>query len=93
MNQQSTPIYEFGPFRLDAGERHLLRDGQAVSLTPKAFDLLLVLVSHHRQRLEKIACVDRRRGAALEQGQHTDDRVLVQSFHVGVVAPKNCFHV
>jgi Tol biopolymer transport system component/DNA-binding winged helix-turn-helix (wHTH) protein len=47
------PIYEFGSFRLDAGERQLLRDGQAVSLTPKAFDLLLTLVEHHGRLMEK----------------------------------------
>ena len=33
--------YEFGPFRLEATERMLLRDGQSVSLKPKVFDLLL----------------------------------------------------
>jgi len=37
-------LYEFGPFPLDAEERLLLRDGEVVPLTPKAFDLLLALV-------------------------------------------------
>lgn len=37
-------IYEFGPFRLDIAERRLLRNGNAVSLTPKVFDTLAVLV-------------------------------------------------
>ena len=32
--------YAFGPFRLDPAERLLLREGEAVPLTPKAFDLL-----------------------------------------------------
>lgn len=36
--------YDFGPFRLDAPERRLLRDGLPVPLTPKAFDLLHLLV-------------------------------------------------
>ena len=39
-------LYEFGRFRLDAGERLLFHDGRPVALTPKAFDLLLVLVEH-----------------------------------------------
>src|SRR2546428_1808271 len=39
-----TTYYEFGPFRLDERERRLLRDGEVVSLTPKVFDILLVLV-------------------------------------------------
>ncbi|MGH9936584.1 MAG: winged helix-turn-helix domain-containing protein, partial [Blastocatellia bacterium] len=46
-------FYEFGPFRLDAGERLLLRGGESVPLTPKAFDLLLALVEHHGHLLEK----------------------------------------
>jgi Tol biopolymer transport system component/DNA-binding winged helix-turn-helix (wHTH) protein len=52
-NQQPKHIYEFGPFRLDAAEHLLLRDGEAVPLTPKAFDLLLALVERHGHLLEK----------------------------------------
>lgn len=37
---------EFGSYRLDAAERLLLRSGQPVALTPKAFDLLVHLVEH-----------------------------------------------
>jgi len=36
---------EFGPFRFEPAERRLLRDGRDVSLPPKAFDLLAVLVA------------------------------------------------
>lgn len=46
-------LYEFGLFRLDADERLLLRDGVAVPLTPKAFDLLLALVAQPGHLLEK----------------------------------------
>ncbi len=53
MSQPIKHLYEFGPFRLDAGERLLLRDGESVPLTPKAFDLLLALVEHHGRLLEK----------------------------------------
>jgi len=45
--------YEFGPFRLDVGERLLLRDGESVPLTPKAFDLLLALVERHGRLVDK----------------------------------------
>src|SRR5688572_30744607 len=45
--------YEFGPFRLDAHERLLLRDGEVVALTPKVFDMLLVLVQHSGHLLSK----------------------------------------
>ena len=44
MGEEVTRVYEFGPFRLDAAERQLRRDGQLVPLTPKAFEALLVLV-------------------------------------------------
>src|SRR5262245_44088805 len=46
-------LYKFGPFRLDAGERALFRDNQPVSLTPKAFDTLLLLVENSGHILEK----------------------------------------
>lgn len=39
-------VYEFGPFRLDAIVRRLLRNGRPVPLTSKIFDLLLLLVKN-----------------------------------------------
>ena len=53
MNQQPQQIYEFGHFRLDVAEHLLLRDGEAVPLQPKAFDLLLALVERHGRLMEK----------------------------------------
>src|SRR4029453_9302438 len=44
MGGGTRPSYEFGPFRLDLSEHQLLRDGWPVPLTPKAFELLRVLV-------------------------------------------------
>lgn len=46
-------FYEFGPFRLDTAERVLLRDGQPVSLSPKVFDTLLILLRNHGHALGK----------------------------------------
>jgi DNA-binding winged helix-turn-helix (wHTH) protein/TolB-like protein/Flp pilus assembly protein TadD len=37
-------VFAFGPFVLDRDRRRLARDGAAVTITPKAFDLLVVLV-------------------------------------------------
>jgi DNA-binding winged helix-turn-helix (wHTH) protein len=37
-------VYSFGPFRLEVGERRLLREGQVVPLAGKAFDTLRLLV-------------------------------------------------
>jgi TolB-like protein/DNA-binding winged helix-turn-helix (wHTH) protein/Tfp pilus assembly protein PilF len=53
MSQQNTHVYEFGPFRLDPLKRRLSRDGELVRLTPKAFDLLLVLVEDAGRTVEK----------------------------------------
>ena len=46
-------IYEFGPFRLEPAERKLLRGGAVVTLTPKAFDTLHLLVRNSGHLLEK----------------------------------------
>jgi DNA-binding winged helix-turn-helix (wHTH) protein/tetratricopeptide (TPR) repeat protein len=53
MEKKLNALYEFGPFRLDPNERLLRRDSQVVPLTPKAFDLLLVLLEHPGRLLEK----------------------------------------
>src|SRR5579864_4025049 len=46
-------IYYFPPFHLDQAEGVLLRDGKAVSLTPKALGVLLVLVEHNGHIVDK----------------------------------------
>ena len=53
MNPIFLKQYEFGPFRLDSAERRLLREGEPVPLSPKVFDLLIVLVRRPGQILEK----------------------------------------
>jgi len=53
VHTQPSRVYEFGPFELHAVTRRLLRQGEIVPLTPKAFDLLLVLVQHRDRVLEK----------------------------------------
>jgi Tol biopolymer transport system component/DNA-binding winged helix-turn-helix (wHTH) protein len=53
MSKQAKHIYEFGPFRLDSAERLLLRGGSSVSLTPKVFDTLLVLIENSGHLVEK----------------------------------------
>ena len=50
---QTKDVYEFGPFRVEADERRLLRAGQVVPLTPKVFDILLVLVQNSGHLLTK----------------------------------------
>ncbi len=51
--ESSKKSYRFGPYQVNARECVLLRDGQPVPLTPKAFDTLLALVSNGGHLVEK----------------------------------------
>ena len=53
MSLQNRRLYEFGSFRLEPAERRLLREGEEVPLPPKAFDLLVVLVSRSGHLVSK----------------------------------------
>src|SRR3954463_9221159 len=53
MNSSDKSIYEFGPFRLAAAEGVLLCGDEVVRLTPKAFEMLLVLVESNGHVLTK----------------------------------------
>ena len=50
---------QFGEFIVDSGTRQLLRGGQEIHLSPKAFDLLVVLLDHRPAVVEKDALRDR----------------------------------
>jgi DNA-binding winged helix-turn-helix (wHTH) protein/TolB-like protein/Tfp pilus assembly protein PilF len=52
-------LYRFGPFELDPAERLLSSDGRAVPVSPKAFDMLVVLVerSGHLCQREELMSV------------------------------------
>jgi DNA-binding winged helix-turn-helix (wHTH) protein/TolB-like protein/predicted Zn-dependent protease len=45
--------YEFGPFRLDTSAHTLTREGEEVSLAPKLFDILRLLVEADGQTVDK----------------------------------------
>src|SRR5215469_2206221 len=51
--KQPKEVYQFGSFRLDLGKRMLDRDGELIALTPKIFQLLLVLVRHSNEVVSK----------------------------------------
>ena len=53
MNADAKVVYEFGPFRMDPDKQVLLRDGQLIAVTPKAFETLLVLVRRGREAISK----------------------------------------
>lgn len=49
----SSQTYDFGPFRLDVGERRLLCEGRPLALRTKVFDTLRVLVERSGRLLTK----------------------------------------
>lgn len=53
MDEQLPHYFEFGEYRLDAAKRLLWRGDETVVLMPKAFDVLLLLVSQHGQVVSK----------------------------------------
>jgi len=52
-SQKLRELYEFGPFRVDPEKEILLRAGEAVPLTPKTFQILLVLIRHNKEVVTK----------------------------------------
>jgi Tol biopolymer transport system component/DNA-binding winged helix-turn-helix (wHTH) protein len=58
MNGPLPNRFEFDAFRLEPSKRLLWRNGQSVPLTPKAFEVLLVLVGRHGQTVTKQELLD-----------------------------------
>ena len=52
-SSENPELYEFGPFRVDPSRETLLKAGVAVPLTPKTFQILLVLVRHGQDIVTK----------------------------------------
>ena len=61
----------FGPFRLDTTRRELLRDGAALSLTLREFDLLHFLARHAGQAFSRSELLQRVWGAGFDGFEHT----------------------
>jgi DNA-binding winged helix-turn-helix (wHTH) protein/TolB-like protein len=53
MSTCSQYLYEFGPYLLDTAEKLLLRNGEPVRLTPKAFETLLALIERRGHLVKK----------------------------------------
>jgi DNA-binding winged helix-turn-helix (wHTH) protein len=53
MNTDQKVMYEFGPFRVDPDKQVLLRGDELIPITPKAFEMLLVLVRRSREVITK----------------------------------------
>ena len=72
MSRPEKHLYEFGPFRLDAEEHLLLRDGEPVPLEPKVFDTLVLLIRNSGHLLEKDELMNKVwPDAAVEEGSLT----------------------
>jgi DNA-binding winged helix-turn-helix (wHTH) protein/tetratricopeptide (TPR) repeat protein len=59
MHERIKIYYEFGPFRLDPSNGTLLRNGEVVSVPPKAMEVLQVLVEHGTETITKHELMDR----------------------------------
>lgn len=79
---ESTTSYRFESFRLDVKERQLLHDDSLIPLTPKAFDVLVVLVQNSGHLVEKNELLEQVwEGSFVEEGNvarivHTLRRAL-----------------
>lgn len=49
----SRKAYKFGDFLLDAGQKRLFRNGEKISLQPKVFDILLVLLEKNGELVSR----------------------------------------
>jgi DNA-binding winged helix-turn-helix (wHTH) protein/Tfp pilus assembly protein PilF len=52
-DRKAKQLYEFGPFRVDPEKELLLRGEETVPLTPKTFQILLVLMRHSKELVTK----------------------------------------
>ncbi|NOT46922.1 MAG: DUF5050 domain-containing protein [Acidobacteria bacterium] len=53
MSFENSQLYIFKEFLLDVGEKVLLRNGEEIAITPKAFQLLQILVENHGAIVKK----------------------------------------
>jgi DNA-binding winged helix-turn-helix (wHTH) protein/Tfp pilus assembly protein PilF len=69
--------YRFGPFSLEVDERRLMREGQPVALTPKAFDTLAYLVSRPGRLVGKDELLQ-----VVWAGAFVEEGALARTIHV-----------
>jgi DNA-binding winged helix-turn-helix (wHTH) protein/pimeloyl-ACP methyl ester carboxylesterase len=77
MNDQINRIYVFGQFSLDVSKQLLFADDEIVTLTPKAFDTLLVLVENRGRVLSKEELMH-----LVWPDQFVEENNLAQNIHV-----------
>lgn len=77
MSRRARQFFEFGQFRLDVERTRLIRDGEIVSLPPKAISLLLILLQHAGRAVEKEELIE-----TIWPDTVVEDSNLTQTVHV-----------
>ena len=77
MAKRARQFFEFGQFRLDVERARLIRDGEIVSLPPKAISLLLILLQHVGRAVEKEELIE-----TLWPDTVVEDSNLTQTVHL-----------
>jgi DNA-binding winged helix-turn-helix (wHTH) protein/TolB-like protein/thioredoxin-like negative regulator of GroEL len=67
-------FFEFGPFRVNEGERTLVRDGAPLALTPKNFNTLIALLANSGRLVGKEELI-----RAVWADVHVDESVLTKA--------------
>jgi DNA-binding response OmpR family regulator len=70
-NPEAAAVVRFGPYRLDTVRRELLRNGEAVTLTLREFDLLYFLLRHPGRAFTRGELLQRVWGAGFDGYEHT----------------------
>ena len=84
-------MYEFGPFRLDPAKRVLLREDEPVSLTPKAFDTLLLLVQNRHRVMPKEELMNRIWPESFVEEANLSQTVFMLRKTLGETAPEQSY--
>jgi DNA-binding response OmpR family regulator len=66
-----TGVLRFGPFELDTAKRELCKNGQAIALTLREFDLLSFLVRHVGRAFSRSELLERVWGSSFDGYEHT----------------------
>jgi DNA-binding winged helix-turn-helix (wHTH) protein len=77
MAKRARQFFEFGQFRLDVERTRLIREGEIVSLPPKAISLLLILLQHVGRAVEKEELIE-----TLWPDTVVEDSNLTQTVHL-----------
>ncbi len=69
---------EFGPFHVDVAERRLARGSKPISLTPKVFETLLVLLEKSGRTVDELNSMSHTVSYIVRGGNHPDVAVTIE---------------